>query len=57
MHRQSTFRQPQRDGLHYFFRLLLSTAVNYRIIGKAGKRTLRIASLHPSIERVGRDES
>jgi len=34
------------------FALLLSTAVNYRIIGIAGKRTLRIVSLHPSIERI-----
>ena len=52
MHRQPTFRQPQCDGPHYLFRLLLSAAVNYRIIGIAGKRTVWIGTLHPGIERV-----
>jgi hypothetical protein len=39
-------------GLHYVFRPLSTTAVNHRIIGIAGKRTVWIGSLHPSVERI-----
>src|SRR5215469_14961793 len=52
MHRQPTFRQPQCDGPHYFFRLLPSAAMNYRIVCVAGKRTGWMGTLHPGVERV-----
>src|SRR6266513_2869684 len=52
MHRQSTFRQSRCDRLHHFFRLLLSMAVNHRVIGIAGEPALWMSTLHPDIESV-----
>src|ERR1035441_1068102 len=52
MHRQSTLRQPFRDGPHDLFRLLLTAAVNNRVIRITGKWTRWMGALPPEIERI-----
>src|SRR5271169_6028852 len=52
MHRQSTFRQPLRDGPHDLLRLLPTAAVDDCVIRIPGKRTRWVGALHPDIERI-----
>ena len=56
MHRQTTGHQAPRDAVHDVFRLLPSAAMNHRIIGIAGKGTLRQCLVHPAVEGVVQEQ-